>query len=106
MTYDRPDPEICWAEFWNFFWKLRKNSLFSEVVGRVPNEYMVGYLQTKVMKKQKLWLGKESKPLREKRMEQSGSHTKTQVANETWRKFSSWCVLLLIYVDLYYKPLL
>lgn len=67
-----------------FMQEVWRSSLFSEVVERAPNGYMIGFLQTNIMRKQKLWLGKESKPFsREKRMEQSSSHTKVQVSDET-----------------------
>lgn len=66
-----------------FMQEVWRSSLFSEVVERAPNGFMIGYLQTNIMRKQKLWLGKESKPFSRERMEQSGSHTKDQVADET-----------------------
>lgn len=62
MTYDIPEPEICWAVFsLEFILEVSRSSPFSEVIERAPNTYTIGYLQTKVMRKQKLCVGQESK---------------------------------------------
>lgn len=65
-TKDRPGPEACQAVFSSGICTARMNEFSSfRRYRKGPQRPQVGYLHSKLRRKQKLWLGKDSGPLSE-----------------------------------------